>query len=199
MAGKFEKYGNEHKDAKKKRDEQVGRQCEITGQEQTNEKKIHAHHLQKISLAFLLKSHLKENMINLIEDVHMDFHKRTDSQIDDGKLIYKRQEYAKRVYIDPANVEERKKLDEADAQLIPEYIEKMLDLPYKYRETYIKHTLVGAYETNKALMINERAQDLKVKELEAQVEALQKELEDIKNTTRNKIIHLVDFQRAKRE
>lgn len=187
-----EKYGKIHREIKRDRIRQNGNSCELTGQKPDNDHKIHCHHLQKISLAFLVQSHIKENMRNIIDTIHADFHENTDSDIEDGKLIYKRQEYAKRVYQDPTNEDHRKKLDDADAKLIPEYIDKMMNLPEEYSELYQRHALIGAYETNKALMI-------KARESELEIARLKEEIEVLKNRTKAKVIQIIDYRHAKYE
>lgn len=187
-----EKYGNVHREIKRDRIKQYGNNCELTGQKPNKEHQIHAHHLQKISLGFLMQSHIKENIRNIIDTIHTDFHQNTESDIEDGKLIYKRQEYAKRVYQDPTNQEHRKKLDDADSLLIPEYVDKMMDLPEEYGELYQRQALIGAYETNKALMI-------KARESELEIARLKEEIEVLKNRTKAKIIQIVDYFNVKQE
>ena len=187
-----EKYGKIHREIKKDRIKQYGNQCELTGKKPDKDHQIHSHHLQKISLAFLMQSHIKENMRNIIDTVHNDFHQNTESDIEDGKLMYKRQKYAKRVYQDPTNTEHRKKLDEADSKLIPEYVDKMMDLPEEYGELYQRQALIGAYETNKALMI-------KARESELEIARLKEEIEVLKNRTKAKIIQIVDYFNVKQE
>lgn len=177
-------YDDRHRNEKKRRLLSQGTRSELSGERPDIGKRIQAHHLQKISIAFLTKSNYKENYMNLLEGEHQSFHDATNSTHEGGKTLAARQSVARELWNKPTDYRLREKLSQYDEILIPEFIDKVMNnLPKRVSDVFIEKMMTGAYATNRELMIDLRAAEL-------EIEALKEEIQRLRNLTNKKIIDI---------
>lgn len=157
-------YGSAHSQEKKKAVEDRGLFCEVTGASGYSND-IEAHHSQP---RYLNGPDVKENYVLLEKGFHRALHDATWSE--HPKLISERSKLKRFLFKRPDHEAARKRLEEIDGVLIPEYIHKLLNkLPFDLRENVVETTLVSTYST--------------VTRLTLEVLSLRKELEEVQNVS----------------
>ena len=181
---KFPSYGERHKEAKKQKLTETDHRCEVSGVKKgTGE--LHNHHTQPKALGFFDQGDMASNGMILLEQYHTELHKVCKM---DGEKVGKRQNYAKRVWEKPDDEKSLKKLRALDNDLIPEFIDGLLNkLQYHIRDKIVNVTLINAFKTNRDLKIQNHAQERKIEQLERQIDKL-------KRCENRKIIEITDFR-----
>ena len=162
---KTNSYGPEHKEQKALAIQERGYKCEITGET----REVQAHHQQP---RYLGGPDNKNNYLLLDKDFHMMLHDKTWSENPD--LIMERAKVKKFLKKDPENDQAKRRLEEIDSVLMPEYIHKLINkLPHDIREKVIEATLCSSFCTVRDLT-------MQVLDLRKQVEVLQNGTKDLK-------------------
>jgi len=162
---KTKRYSEEHFEQRSLAINERGYECEITGEKEN----IQAHHSQP---RYLGGPDHKSNYILLEKDFHMMLHDKTWSR--NPKLIEERSKVKKYLVKDPDNEQARKRLEEIDGVLMPEYIHKLINkLPHEIREKVVEATLLSSFCSVRDLT-------MQVLDLRKQVEVLQNGTKDLK-------------------
>ena len=144
------RYPSEHKEERKKAIEERGEQCEITGAiaDCMRNVRIEAHH----TVARVFGGpHLSSNYQLLESHFHAFLHRWTKS--DHPHLIQKRAQLQESITNNPNNSLAISRAKEVDSIIIPEYIEKLMDLPTDLRDKLIASTLESTFTTIRDLTI----------------------------------------------
>lgn len=163
---KYEKYGEAHREARRRRLERVDNKCEVT-QEKKN---LQGHHVQAKYLDVVGQGspEFESNYMILTDHFHKYLHDITRSER--GELVGERQEQVRTIWEDPEDAAALKRLRDIDEVLYNEFVEKMLsNLSHGVREKVIKATLVSFLGTNRDVKIALRQKSIELEQAKEEI------------------------------
>lgn len=185
MQNQPDKYGERYKEARKQRIQKKGYKSEVSGKQ---EETLHSHHTHPQSLGFFQYGDYRDSLLMVTKGEHEAVHMKIAKSKKYLQLIDGRIQVAKQLWRDPQNQTLKEKLREYDSQLIPAYIQGILEestLSEPDKEAVIFHTLINSFCLNRDLMVDMHDKETEVHqlknriaELEAFINALQSKMKE---------------------